>query len=243
MLKEQTITKMQSMKLHGMAQVFQELLEKPQRTDLTHEEFIGLLVDAEVTSRDNRRLQRLLKQAHLKQEACLEDIDYRHPRGLHKQTILELSDCTWIESHNNVLITGPTGVGKSYIACALGNATCRKGRSSLYIRGNKLFKILSQAEGDGSYLKTIGKLLKFDLLIIDDIGMSPMKETERRDLLEIVEERNLSSSTIVTSQVPIKDWYQIIGDPTIADAICDRLLHNAYRIELKGESMRKNIKI
>jgi DNA replication protein DnaC len=239
MLNEQTVEKMQSMKLSGMAQAFGELLNNPKRQDLTHEEFVGLLIDAELTCRENRKMERLLANARLKHQAYLEDIDYRHPRGLHKQTLLELSKCKWIENHQNLLISGPTGVGKTYIACAVGNAVCRVGHTVFYIRAPKLFTTLFQARADGSYLKLIAKLAKFNLLIIDDIGLSPMNETERKDLLELVEERHLCFSTIVASQAPIKDWYQIIGDPTIADAICDRLLHNAFSIELKGESMRK----
>lgn len=242
MLNEQTITKMQSMKLTGTAQAFRELMENPKRTELTHEEFVGLLLDAEMTARENRRLNRLLGNARLKQQAYIEDIDYRQPRGLHKQIIIELANCNWIENHQNVLISGPTGVGKTYIACAIGTAACRKGYTVLYIRAPNLFNMMFSSRSDGSYLKTLGKLAKFSLLIIDDIGLSPMNDTERKDLLEIVEERYLCSSTIISSQVPIKDWYQIIGDPTIADAICDRLLHNAYKIELKGESMRKKSK-
>jgi len=239
MLNEQTVVKMQNMKLTGMAQAFNELLNNPKKPDLTHEEFVGLLLDAELTSRENRKMQRLLANAKLKHQAYLEDIDYRHQRGLHKQTVLELSKCKWIENHQNVLVSGPTGVGKTYIACAVGNAVCRAGSTVFYIRAPKLFTMMFAARADGTYLKLIAKLAKFNLLIIDDIGLNPMNETERKDLLEIVEERHLSSSTIVASQIPIKDWYQIIGDPTIADAVCDRLLHNAFRIELKGESMRK----
>lgn len=242
MLNEQTIAKMQSMKLTGMAQAFRELMEKPKRTELTHEEFLGLLIDAEMTARENRRLNRLLGNARLKQQACIEDMDYKQPRGLHKQIIIELANCNWIENHQNVLISGPTGVGKTYIACAIGTAACRKGYTVFYTRAPNLFNMMFSARADGSYLKTLGKLAKFKLLIIDDIGLSPMNDTERKDLLEIVEERYLCSATIISSQVPIKDWYQIIGDPTIADAICDRLLHNAYKIELKGESMRKKTK-
>jgi DNA replication protein DnaC len=238
-LNEQTVTKMQGMKLSGMAQVFKELMEKPKRTDLTHEEFVGLLLDAELTARENRKLQRLLGNARLKQQACLEDVDYASHRGLHKQTVMELSDCRWIGSRQNVLISGPTGVGKTYIACALGNAACRSGYSVSYLRAPKLFTSMFQSRADGSYLKGIGKMAKFAVLIIDDIGLSPLNDIERKDLLEIVEERHQESSIVVASQVPIKDWYQLIGDPTIADAICDRLMHNAYKIELKGESLRK----
>jgi len=227
MLNEQTIDKMQEMKLLGMAQLFKDLMDKPQHADLSHEEFVGLLVDAEVTSRQNKRLKRLLQDAHLKQQACLEDIDYKHTRGLHKQTLMELTNCTWIQNHQNVLISGPTGVGKTYIACALGNAVCRAGYKTLYIRAPRLFTSLYQTRADGSYLKYLSKLTRVDLLIIDDLGFSPMSEGERKDFLEIVEDRSLTASLIVASQVPIKDWYQIIGDPTIADAICDRLLHNA----------------
>jgi DNA replication protein DnaC len=240
MLNEQTLSKMQEMKLAGMAQLFQELMGKPEHADLTHDEFVGLLIDAEATHRANKRLQRLLQNARLKQSACLEDIDYKQARGLHKHTVLELANCRWITNRQNVLITGPTGVGKSYLACALGNAVCRAGYSVVYTRAPRLFTGLYQTRADGSYLKYLGKLSRINLLIIDDLGLSPMNEGERKDFLEIVEDRNLTSSLIVSSQVPVKDWYQIIGDPTIADAVCDRLLHNAYKIELKGESMRKN---
>jgi len=239
MLNEQTIAKMQEMKLLGMAQFFKELAGKPAHSDLTHDEFVGLLVDAEATSRENKRLQRLLKNARLKQQACIEDIDYRHSRGLHKQTILELSAGKWLTNRQSVLISGPTGVGKTYIACALGNCACRQGYNVFYTRAPRLFNTLFQTRADGSYLKYLSKLARFNLLIIDDLGLSPMNENERKDFLEIVEDRNLSASLIISSQVPVKDWYQIIGDPTIADAVCDRLLHNAHKIELKGESLRK----
>jgi DNA replication protein DnaC len=238
MLNEQTIDKMQEMKLLGMAQAFKDLAGN-RHADVSNEEFVGLLIDAEATSRANRRLQRLLHTARLKQSACMEDIDYKHARGLHKQTVLELANCSWITNRRNVLISGPTGVGKTYIACALGNAVCRSGYSVLYTRAPRLFTSLFQARTDGSYLKLLSKLAKVNLLIIDDLGLSPMNEQERKDFLEIVEDRNLVSSLIVSSQVPVKDWYQIIGDPTIADAICDRLLNQVCKIELKGESLRK----
>ena len=237
MLNEQTIAKMQEMKLLGMAQFFKELMGKPEHSDLT--EFVGLLIDAEATSRENRKMQRLLRDARLKQQACLEDVDYRHSRGLHKQTLLELSTGQWLVNHQNVLISGPTGVGKTYLACAIGNSVCRQGHSVFYTRAPRLFNTLFQTRADGSYLKYLAKLARFNLLIIDDLGLSPMNENERKDFLEIVEDRNLTTSLIISSQVPVKDWYQIIGDPTIADAVCDRLLHNAYKIELKGESLRK----
>ena len=239
MLNEQTIAKMQEMKLLGMAQFFKELMGKPEHSDLTHDEFVGLLIDAEATSRENRKMQRLLRDARLKQQACLEDVDYRHSRGLHKQTLLELSTGQWLVNHQNVLISGPTGVGKTYIACAIGNCACRSGYNVFYTRAPRLFNTLFQTRADGSYLKYLAKLARFNLLIIDDLGLSPMNENERKDFLEIVEDRNLTTSLIISSQVPVKDWYQIIGDPTIADAVCDRLLHNAYKIELKGESLRK----
>ena len=239
MLNEQTIAKMQEMKLLGMAQFFKELMGKPEHADLTLDEFVGLLIDAEATSRKNRKMQRLLRDAKLKQQACLEDIDYKHSRGLHKQTLLELSTGQWLVNHQNVLISGPTGVGKTYIACAIGNSVCRAGYSVFYTRAPRLFNTLFQARGDGSYLKYLSKLARFNLLIIDDLGLTPMNENERKDFLEIVEDRSLNTSLVVSSQVPVKDWYQTIGDPTIADAICDRLLHNAYKIELKGESLRK----
>jgi DNA replication protein DnaC len=238
-LNEQTVAKMLEMRMSGMAEAFKGLMESPGRADLTHEECIGLLLDAELLARENRKLQRLLANARLKQQACLEDINYVSHRGLHKQTVKELSDCRWIGSHQNVLISGSTGVGKTYITCALGNAACRAGYSVTYLRAPKLFTSTYQARADGSYLKVLHRMSKVDLLIIDDIGLTPLNDTERRDLLEIIEDRHLESSTVVASQVPIKDWYQLIGDPTIADAVCDRLMHNAYRIELKGPSMRK----
>ena len=243
MLNEQTVTKMDNMRLFGMSKTYRELMNgSPHNSELTHDEVVGLLVDAENTFREDVKLKRLLCNARLKQNACLEDIDYRHPRGLHKKIMQDLSLCAWIVNHQNVLISGPTGIGKSFIVCALGNCAARHGYSVMYTRAPRLFNALYQARADNTYPRQLAKLARCNVLIIDDIGLSPMTEHERKDFLEIIEDRNLAAATIVGSQVPIKDWYQIIGEPTIADAICDRLLHNAYKIELKGESLRKVLK-
>jgi len=240
MLNEQTIATLNSLKLFGMARGFEERLNSPNHAELSHAEFIGLLVQDEKTYRDNQRLRRLLKRARLRQAACLEDIDYRHTRSLSKQVILELSTTRWLDARRNVLITGPTGVGKSYLACALGNFAARAGYTVLYIRAPRLFESLQQSRGDGSHLKTLTRLAKVQLLIIDDFLLTQPTESERRDLLEIVEDRYQTGATTITSQCPIGDWHPNIGDPTLADAICDRLFHNAYKIELRGDSMRRN---
>jgi DNA replication protein DnaC len=240
MLNEQTIVTLNALKLFGIARGFQERLNNPRCAELSHAEFVGLLAQDEKTHRDNQRLKRLLKNARLRQSACLEDIDYRHPRGLNKQVIMELSSTQWLDAHLNVLVTGPTGTGKSYLACALGNLAARSGYTVLYVRAPRLFESLQQTRGDGSHLKTITRLAKVQLLIIDDFLLTPLTDWERRDLLEIVEERYQSGSTVFTSQCPTADWYPNIGDPTLADAICDRLFHNAYTIEIRGDSMRKN---
>ena len=240
MLNEQTLTTLNALKLFGMAQGFTERLSNPKHADLSHAEFLGLLVQDEKTYRENLRLKRLLQSAKLRQQAAIEDIEYKHPRGLNKQVMLELSSTQWISYHRNVLLTGPTGVGKSYIACALGNLAARAGYTVLYLRATRLFESLSQARGDGSHLKTLNRLAKVQLLILDDLLLTPMSDPERKDLLEIVEDRYGSAATVITSQCPTKHWHQHIGDPTLADAVCDRLLHNCYKVELKGESIRKN---
>jgi DNA replication protein DnaC len=239
MLKEQTITTLNILKLFGMAGGFEERLNSPSHAELSHAEFVGLLVQDEKTYRDNQKLKRLLKNAKLRQQAALEDIDYRHPRGLTKQAILELSDARWLDGKRNVLITGPAGIGKSYLACALGNFAARTGHTVLYLRAPRIFEALHQSRGDGSHLKTLTRMAKVELLIIDDLLLTPLSEWERRDLLEIVEERYQSGATVITSQCPLGDWYPNIGDPTLADAICDRVMHNAYKIELRGDSMRR----
>jgi len=239
MLNEQTIAALNALKLFGIARGFEERLNHPSHTELSHAEFIGLLVQDEKTYRDNQRLKRLLKNAKLRQQAALEDIDYRHPRGLSKQVMLEISDTRWMDAHRNVLITGPTGIGKSYLSCALGNFAARAGYTVLYLRAPRLFETLHQAHGDGSHLKTLTRLAKVQLLIIDDFLLTPPSDCERRDLLEIVEDRYQSGATVITSQCPIIDWHPNIGDPTLADAICDRLFHNAYKIELRGDSLRR----
>jgi len=240
MLNEQTLSTLNALKLFGMARGFSERLAHPKAADLSHEEFLGLLVQDEKTYRENLRLKRLLHNAKLKQPAALEDIDYKHPRGLNKQLILELCSAQWLLNHRNVLLTGPTGVGKSYLACALGNLAARSGYTVLYLRAPRLFETLLQSQGDGSHLKTLTRLAKIQLLILDDLFISPLADGERKDLLEIVEDRHAQAATVITSQCPTKEWHHLIGEPTIADAICDRLLHHSYKIELKGESIRKN---
>jgi len=235
---QQTMSILHSLKLFGMARSLEERLADHQQVALSHDDFVGLLVQDEKLYRDNQRLRRLLKKAKLRQEAALEDIDYRVSRGLSQQVILEMANPQWITACHNVLISGPTGVGKSFIACALGNSAARSGYTVLYMRAPRLFETLQQSRGDGSHLKALAKLSHVQLLIIDDFLLTQLTDSERRDLLEVIEDRYQAGATIVASQCPIKDWHPNIGDPTLADAICDRLLHNAYKIELRGDSMR-----
>ena len=239
MLNEQTIDTLNQFKLFGMAKSFAGRLSRADHAELSHAEFVGLIVDDEKTYRENSRLERLLKKARLKQAASLEDVDYRHPRGLSKQVIVELSNGDWLSRHQNILITGPTGIGKSYLSCALGNQACRNGYTTQNIRFPRLLETLYAARADGNHLKLLAQLAKIQLLILDDFGLTPLSDLERKDFLEVVEDRYGTGSTIITSQLPTKAWHEAIGEATIADAICDRLLHQAYRIELRGESMRK----
>ncbi len=239
MLNEQTLEKLYAMKLNGMADAFKEQLQQPDMTELSFEERLALVVDRQWTWKEDRRMKRLFRNAKLKINGCVEDIDYKTPRGIDKSVILRLANCDWIRSAQNVIITGPTGVGKTYLACALANRACRMGFSAFYIRIPKLFQELAIATADGSYPKLMKKLSKARVLVIDDLGLAPMTAPERRDLLEVIEDRHALCSTIVATQLPIESWHDNICDPTIADAILDRLIHNAHKINLKGESMRK----
>ena len=239
MLNQQTMSILHSLKLFGMARSLGDRLADPKQASLSHGEFVGLLVQDERSHRDNQRLKRLLRKAKLRQEASLEDIDYRTVRGLSQQVILELANPEWVASHRNVLIAGPTGIGKTFVACALGNAAARAGYTVLYLRAPRLFETLQQSRGDGSHLKALARLSRVQLLLIDDFLLTPPVDWEQRDLLEVIEDRYQVGATVIASQCTINDWHPNIGDPTIADAICDRLLHNAYKIELRGDSMRR----
>jgi len=239
MLNHPTLDKLHELRFTGMARALTEQMALPDIDDLSFEERLGLLVDREATEREDRRLQTRLRQAKLKQNACIEDIDFKQSRGLDKSLILDLAQCQWIKKHLNLLITGPTGVGKTWIACALAQKACREGFTSLYLRLPRLLQELPIAKGDGTYTRLMTRLAKVDVLILDDWGLSKLIAEQRRDLLEILEDRHDNRSTIVTSQLPLDQWHHIIGDPTLADAILDRLVHNAYKINLKGESMRK----
>lgn len=239
MLNEQSLEKLYAMRLTGMAEAFAEQLQQPDVGELSFEERFGLLVDRQWIWREDRRMKRLLKNAKLRVDACIEDIDYKAPRGVDKSVILRLASGDWIKQAQNVIIVGPTGVGKTYLACALANRACRSGLSSFYVRAPRLFHDVALARADGSYPNLMNKLTKTKVLVIDDLGLAPLNDPQRRDLLEIIEDRQGLSSTIVASQLPIENWHENIGDPTIADAILDRLVHNAHRINLKGTSMRK----
>ena len=239
MLNEQTIEKLQTMKLFAMAEGFIEQMANPQMEELSFPERFGLLVDRQWCYKEEKRMQRLLQNAKLKMQACVEDIDYRSPRGLDKSTMMHLISCQWIKARHNVIVTGPTGVGKTFVACALAHKACQQGLSALYIRAPKLYYQMALSRADGTYPRWSHKMAKIDLLVIDDLGLIPLTEMDRANLLEVIEDRHGSSSTIVASQLPIELWHETIGDPSIADAILDRLFHNAYKITLKGESMRK----
>ena len=239
MLNQQTIEKLHILKLTGMAEAFQEQTAQTDMDKLSFEERFGLIVDRQWTWKENCRLQRYLKNAKLKLNACVEDIDYKSARGIDQSVMLKLIACDWIRKNQNIIITGPTGVGKTFIACALANKACREGYRSFYVRSPRFSYQMVMARGDGSYGKMINKLSRSHVLVIDDLGLAPMADTERRDLLEVVEERHGHASTIVVSQLPVDHWHEQIGDPTIADAILDRLIHNSHKINLKGGSLRK----
>jgi len=239
MLKHATLDQLQELKLHGMARAFEEQLQMPDLQELSFEERLGLLVEREATERTSRQLTARLRRAKLREQAAIEDIDWRARRGLDKRQVLALASCKWIVEHLNVLITGKAGVGKTYLACALAHKACREGYSALYLRVPRLFRDLAIARGDGNYEKLLGRFARIDLLILDDWGLAQIGAQDRRDLLEILEDRYGRRSTVVTSQLPVKSWYDSIGDPTLADGILDRLIHGAYQIAMEGESMRR----
>lgn len=239
MFEHPTLDKLATLKLTGMLQALQEQRQMNAYAELSFEERLGMLVDREVTVRQNRLLAGRRRRAGLRQQAAVEDIDFRHPRGLDRSVILSLASCQWVRNRRNCLITGPTGVGKTYLACALGEKACREGCSVRYARVGRLLGELAAARLDGSYLDNLRSLARVDLLLLDDWGGAPLSDDSRRDLLEILDDRYDRKSTLVTSQLPVEKWHAYLADPTLADAILDRLVHNSHRLTLIGESMRR----
>ena len=239
MLNHPTLDKLMALQLTGMAKALSEQMELPESQTLNFEERLGLLVDREMTVRSDRRLTTRLRQAQLRLHASIENIDYRPPRGLDTSLMLRLVSCQWVHDRHHVLITGPTGIGKTWLACALGHKACREGYIVLYLRLPRLLQELPLAKGDGRYPKLMAALAQTALVILDAWGLATLNDENRRDILELLEDRHGRGATIVTSQFPVEHWHQVLGEPTLADAILDRLLHNAYKITLRGDSMRK----
>lgn len=239
MLTHPLLEQLKTLRCQGMLEAFQEQLQAPDINCLSFDERFALLLEREYLVRENRKLTNRLRQAKLKEEACIEDIDYSPDRQLSKTVITRLAECSWIVRKENLLITGSTGTGKTYLACAFANQACRQGYGTRYIRLPKLFQAITIAKADGSYIKLMEYVAKLPLLILDDWGVAPMTDANRRDLLEIIDDRYNQSSTLITSQLPVNTWHESIGDATLGDAILDRLLHHAHRIEVSGPSMRK----
>jgi DNA replication protein DnaC len=239
MLNQPTLERLQAMKLLGMAEAFREQTETADSSQLSFEERFGLLVDRQWTWKEGRALTRRLQLAKFKERGVVEDINYQHPRGLDRKLMRTLATSDWVRLHHNVLLVGPTGIGKTWLACALAHKACRDGFFALHKRMAELFRDLVMARADGSIGQFLLKLARIDVLVLDDFAMAPLKDHERRDFLEICDDRYQRRSTILTSQLPVAHWHEQIGDPTLADSIMDRLVHNAYRIELSGESIRK----
>lgn len=240
MLTEQTVERLRSLRLGAVAEAYLAQQREPATASLSFDERLGMLVDAEQLARDNRALTRRLKEAKLRlSHACLEDLDYSG-RKLDRALIRQLAACRWVVDQQHILITGPTGVGKTFLACALGHQACRQGRRVIYRRMPRLFLELTLAHGDGTYPSLLARFARVDVLILDDWGLVSLKDTQRQDLLEILDDRDGTRSTIITSQLPIDRWHEYLGDPTIADAILDRVVHRAHRLTLGGPSRRKS---
>jgi DNA replication protein DnaC len=240
LLNEPTLEKLKTMRLEGLAAAWLEQQRQPNTAELSFDERLGLLVDAEWMHRENKKMKRALREAKLRlAQACIEDIDYSARREIDKAVVRQLASCRWIEEHQAVLITGMTGTGKSYLACALAHQACRKGFRAVYRRASRLFDELKLARADGTYPRVLARLARVDVIVIDDFAVAPVTDAQRADLLELLEDRYGVRSTIVTSQLPPAQWHDYLADPTLADAICDRLLNNAHRLVLKGPSKRK----
>lgn len=239
MLTNPTMNKLLALSLTGMAAALKEQLERADYATLAFEDRLGLLVDREAHEREDRRLARNLKTAKLRSSASIEDLDLHHPRGLDRAVILALADAQWVRAHQNVLIVGPTGVGKTYLACALAQAALRRGHTALYLRAPRLFTELALARADGRLQKVLAAWSRVDVLVVDDLALQPLAAPQASDLLEVIEDRAQLRSTIVTSQLPVSGWHDSLGDATVADAILDRLIHNAHRLELRGDSLRR----
>lgn len=239
MLNHPTLDKLHQLRLFGMARALAAQTQQAELGQLSFEERLGLLVDCEAAERESRQSAARLRRAKLKQTASPEDVDFRHPRGLDRALFARLMSCRWVAEHQAVLLTGPTGVGKTYLACALAHQACRQGYSALYLRLPRFLSELAIARGDGRYAKWLAQLAKTDVLVLDDWGLAVLTDENRRDLLEVFDDRHGSRSTIVTSQLPLEHWHEALGDPTLADAILDRLVHQAHIIKLAGESLRK----
>jgi DNA replication protein DnaC len=239
LLKHPTLDQLHALGLHGMAKGFAEFAEADEAKELDRNDWLALLLDRETTWRRDKRLTARLRAAKLRQQASVEDVDYRAARGLDRALFQKLAEGQWIDAHDNLALVGPSGVGKSWLACAIGQKACRDNRSVIYRRWPKLCEELALARGDGRHPRLLKSIGRADLLILDDFGLEPLDADSRHDLLEILEERYGRKSTIVTSQLPVSAWHEIIGNPTYADAILDRLAHNAHRIELTGESLRR----
>ena len=239
MLIHPTLDQLRTLRLPGMLKALEEQMQMPDIDSLSFEQRLGLMADREITERQNRHLKTRLRKANLRQSASVEDIDYLHPRGLDKALVAKLQSCDWIKENHNLIITGPTGTGKTFLACALAHKACREGLSALYVRIPRLLQDLFISKGDGRYGKLLKSISKTDLLLLDDWGMSKITSEQSRDLLEIIDDRHALRSTLITSQFPVDHWHELIEDPTLADAILDRIIHNAYKINLKGDSMRK----